>query len=379
MSDKAVITGTSTLGKSMQETAVEIPETTTPTTDTTTTTSNETSTTAVNQEGNLENITVPEVEIPVEDNVGIFDINFGEENSNQNEPAQQQQTQTFTDWKSALKSADRKEILAELGISEFADEINEHLKKGGKALDYIAAKGVNWNDVPDMDLVRADFDAKYPNLTKEEKAYLFNKKYVANADYDDDETVMSKGIDLKTAAYDIRQRKITEQQSFKMPEAIQPEQDADYTSWKENQSQLDTHRTNFKNFLANHEATKNLLQNKRVAIKVDDKGTSFNFGVDKPEAILNALTDGGETWRKLMNNAQGEPDIVKQHQIMLFAANPEKFVGQIFNYGKMQGMKQKVSENNHVNTPQGTQPRNPVTTTEREAWKSAKSSTLGGK
>lgn len=375
MSDKAVITGTSTLGKSMQEVAVEIHEQSATET-TTSPATNEPSTTSVTPEGNLQEIILSEVEQPpVEENVGTFDINFGEENSTQDEPAQQ--TQTFTDWKAALKSADRKEILKELGISEFADEINEHIKKGGKPADYITAKGINWNEVPDLDLVRADFDAKYPNLTKEEKAYLFNKKYVANIDIDDEEIVMSKGIDLKTAAYDIRQKRIAEQQSFKIPEVEQPEQDADYISWKQSQQELNTHRESFKNFLSNHEATKNLLQNKRVAIKVDDKGNTFNFGVNKPEAILNALTDGGNTWRKLMNNAQGEPDIQKQHLVMLFASDPERFVGQIFNYGKMQGVKQKVTENSNPLPPSGTQPRNEVTTTEREAWKNAKSSKLG--
>lgn len=374
MSDKAVITGTSTLGKSMQEVAVETPTEAMPTA-----TYNEPSETTVSADGSFETpaITLPEVEQPqAEENVGAFDIGFGEEEQAQDAP-QQQPTQTFSDWKAALKSADRKEVLKELGISDFADEINQHILKGGKAQDYITAKGVNWEEISDLDLVRDDINSKYPNLSKEEKNRIFNKKYVANDDIDSEETIMDKSIDLKTAAYEIRQKKIAEQQSFKLPEVVQPEQDGEYTSWKQQQAELNTNREQFKTYLANHEATKNLLENKRVAIKVDTNGTVYNFNIDKPQAVLSALTDNGTTFRKLINNEQGEPDIAKQQLIMLFASNPEKFVGQIFNYGKMQGVKQKVSENSNIAPPTGTQPRNEVTQTEREAWKSAKSSKLG--
>jgi hypothetical protein len=369
MSDKAVITGNSTLGESLKEVAVETPETT-PTPQ-----ENQTSQTSVTPSGDLETINIPSPEAaPIEENSSAFDIQFGEENAPQENIPQQ----SFTDWRAALKSVDRNELLKELGITEFAAQINEHLKKGGKASDYIAAKGINWNEVPDMDLVRAEFDAKYPTLSKEQKAYKFNKMYVAN-EVDDEETAMDKSINLQTAAYESRQRRIAEQQNFKEPEVIQPEQSAEYTNWQQQQAQLNTNREAFKNFLINHDATKSLLQNKRVAIPVDDKGTVYNFTIDRPEAVINALSDGGKIWSELIKNAQGEPDISKQQQIILFASNPQKFIGQIFNYGKMQGIKQKVSENNNLPPVSGTMPRNgAVNQTERDAWKSARSSTLGG-
>jgi hypothetical protein len=369
MSDKAVITGNSTLGESMKEVAVETPETTP------TPTESQTSSTSVTPTGELETINVPAPEpAPIEDNSSAFDIQFGEENKPQEGQTQQQQT----DWRTALKSVDRKELLNELGITEFAAQLSDYQKKGGKTSDFIAAKGINWNDVADIDLVRAEFDAKYPTLTKEQKAYKFNKMYVAN-EADDENEAMDKSINLQTAAYESRQRRIAEQQNFKEPEVIQPEQNAEYTNWQQQQTQLNTNREAFKNFLINHEATKSLLQNKRVAIPVDDKGTVYNFTIDKPEAVINALSDGGKIWSELIKNAQGEPDISKQQQIILFASNPQKFIGQIFNYGKMQGIKQKVSENNNVLPVSGTMPRNgAVNQTERDAWKSARSSTLGG-
>lgn len=315
------------------------------------------------------------------------DFSFGEpaiEPTTTSAPANQTTPATESkpafDLDSFLKNTDKKELYKKLGINDFAAELNDYISVGGDPADYLAAKGIDWNKVGDLDLIKNEFEKKYAFLTPEDRAILFNKKYAIN-DLDDDDTKADKRIAAQTDAHEIRMQRIAEQQKFKIPEKVNVASvidDPDYKNFKNTKEQREQAQNQFRQFVEAHEATKALNESKRVAVPLGEDGKTFNFNIKDPAAITNALTDGGQTLSKLFTNAKGEPDINKQQLFILFAHDPQKFVKHIFDYGRSQGAKATVESNQNAGRTIGGTPRtNATNSNERDIWKNARSSTLG--
>jgi len=324
---------------------------------TTQTTPTETSTTTVNESGNLGNSngqeaippttegTVQEA-APQEENVATFDLG---EPATSEQPADAQPT---FNWKEEIKKLDRKEVAKELGINEFSLEMDEYLAKGGKASDYIEKRGYNWNNISDEELVKGDLIKQYPDATQQQIERLYNKKYTQQ-EIDSDEDREDGLLLMKSEARRIRDAKIQEQNSFKIPEAIIPQiKDEAYEQWKQTQEAQPVMMEQLKKFYQTHDATKSLNESKRVAVSLGEGVAPFNFSINNPEVLTRMFTDGGETWSKVTSTKTGEPDVAKQHLIGLFSFDPIKYSQDIFNYGIQMGKKRLVEEGQNAQRPQ---------------------------
>ena len=373
MADKAKILGSSTFG------AEELPieSTITPT-------ENQNSETVITG-------TPTEIEIPSttetsqeniesqEDNNSSFEFSLGEENKPTDN--QQPQTEIGTSWKDILKKLspqERNEAAKELGFDDFDINFSDARKRGVEPSKYIYSKAIDWSKVNDIDLLKNDYRAKFPNATPIQIDKLIAKQYNQTEIADEEDRELG-ALMMQADAQKIREQKINESNSFQLPERIEPQKDEAYSQWKEQQETINRGRQGFNQFLAEHEATKNLLQNKRVAIPIGKDGRVFNINIDKPELINTVLTDGGKSWNKLVTTQDGKPDIAKQQMGVLFMANPQKFIDDIYNYGVSQGKKSIINGNTNATREIGTQPRGSVVNmTEREAFsKNARSSTYG--
>lgn len=280
---------------------------------------------------------------------------------------------TTTDWRDAIKAVDKKELLKELGVSDFAIGLDEHISNGGSTDDYLYAKGVDWNKVPDVDIIFDELKKEFPDATNVQLQRLFNKKY-NQGDLADDEEKEDGKLLLSADARKLRQGKIEQQQRFKSPEPIQKQQAAQVdNSAKERAEQI----AKINEFFASHEKTQNLINSKRVAIDLGDAG-QFNFNIDRPEILVKAITDN-VTWQKITSTSQGEPDVDKLFKIAKYAINPDAHDKALFNYGKSFGLKGIVKEGQNARRPDGQMPATP-NITEADAWKTqVKQSTLGAK
>jgi hypothetical protein len=287
-----------------------------------------------------------------EDNVSSFSTDLGGEKPEEQPDEKLGQKQPVYDWRSEIKKADPKEVAKELGLTDFAIEINEYQKKGGNPADYIAAKAIDYNQVSDEDLIKTDYRKQFPNLTKTEIDRLFNRKYGVADDMTEEEKE-DRLIQLKADGHLKRQEKITEQQRFKIPEANIPQtKDEAYEQWKQQQEAIPAAMETLKKFYENHEATKTLNESKRVAVSLGEGIALFNFSIDKPEVLTRMFTDGGEILQKLTSTQSGEPDVPKQHLFGLFLINPQKFMQDIFNYGLQTGKRKLVEEGQNAQRPQ---------------------------
>lgn len=257
-------------------------------------------------------------------------------------------------WKEAIKGVDKKEAAKELGITDFALELNDYMERGGSAADYINAKGIDWGSVADVDLIVSDMKKEFPKATDQQLQRMIAKKY-NQTEFAEDEDKEDGLLLLERDANKLRQEKISQQQSFKIPDAIIPEtiktqQDFDL-QMKAAQEQHQKEQEQIIQFYQNSEATKNLMTSKRVAIDLGDNG-KFNFKIDKPELVTEAITNA-EVWQKLTSTPQGEPDVLKQQLISLFAFNPQKFASELVNFGKSLGEEKFVVEGQNAKKPNG--------------------------
>lgn len=316
----------------------------------------ETSEASVNQNGELQNgaaQTETQQQSPQETNVSDFNLGFDEEDATaQQGAAQTQQQSQEVNWDELFKKIDRKEVAKKIGISDFALEIDDHLSRGGNAMDYLNAKAIDWDKTSDIDILKSEFSKKYYMLEPDMQEHLFQKKYGINVD-DDDDIKRDKAINQKIDAAEIRKIKKEEQSKFKIPDARTPtEQDKEYTDWKSSLQQQQQQKEQANQYISNHQSVKDLMQSKRVAIPLGENVKAFNFNLDKPELVMKAINDGS-FWSKLITNEKGELNVDKLIRITTYAFNPDKHDKDIFNYGKSYGVHDLVEEGQNAKRPDG--------------------------
>lgn len=295
--------------------------------------------------------TEPIVEEKIPD-VSVSNFSFGEDiHAVETQEVKAATVQPVFNFDEELKKVDKKEVLKKLGVNDFAIELNDYLLKGGKAEDYLNAKSIDYNNVSDEDLIKADLRKQYAGFTPDKIDKLFNAKYGVT-DSDTDETKEQKELQLEADGYLKRQSKIQEQQSFKIPDTPILQKDEAYEQWKAEQESQTKLNEQGKQWFLQHDATKALNESKRVTISLGDGVDPFNFSIERPDLITKVLTDGGETWGKLTSTKTGEPDVPKQQLLTLFAYNPQQFINHIFRYGVQMGERKPVVEGQNASRPQ---------------------------
>ena len=317
---------------------------------------------------------------PLEDNQSSFSMpSFdGEEDS---EGEEGQAAATVVDWKEELKKANPKDILKELGYDDFLAEFAEFRKNGGDAYKYLEAKAFDWETVNHQDLVLDELKLQYPHLTDDKIEKLYQAKY-KQSEYASDDDKEIGAIQLEADAELIRQKRIAEQKTFQIPDVMNSQEVNQFQERMAEQQKIENERVQQAlQFFKEHEATKNLMDSKRVAIDLGDNG-KFNFTVDKPETLMAVALDSEKWQRAIAVNPQEAdpsklvPDVAKLQKIALVALNPN-YEKDLVNYGKSLGLKSIVEEGQNARRPIGSTPAQPNESFAEAIKNRAKVGTLG--
>lgn len=335
----------------------------------------------------VQNEVVANVDTPVQDeateeNASTFSMpTFDGEASDGETDEASSEKQIFADWKEELKKANPKDILKELGYDDFIAEFAEYRKNGGDAYKYLEARAFDWNEVSHQDLVKDDLKLQYPHLTEEKIEKLYQAKY-KQSDYASDEDKEIGLIQLEADAELVRQKRISEQNAFQIPEVATAQEAVELQNRIAEQQKLQAeHSQRILEFFREHEATKSLYQSKRVAIDLGDNG-KFNFNIDKPENLMAIALDSEKWQRAISINPQEAdvnklvPDVAKLQKIALVALNPN-YEKDLVNYGKSLGLKAIVEEGQNARRPIGSTPAQPNESFAEALKTRAKVSTLG--
>ena len=317
---------------------------------------------------------------PLEDNQSSFSMpSFDGEEDYEGEEGQA--AATVVDWKEELKKANPKDILKELGYDDFLAEFAEFRKNGGDAYKYLEAKAFDWETVNHQDLVLDELKLQYPHLTDDKIEKLYQAKY-KQSEYASDDDKEIGTIQLEADAELIRQKRIAEQKTFQIPDVMNSQEVNQFQERMAEQQKIESERVQQAlQFFKEHDATKNLMESKRVAIDLGDNG-KFNFTVDKPETLMAVALDSEKWQRAIAVNPQEAdpskliPDVAKLQKIALVALNPN-YEKDLVNYGKSLGLKSIVEEGQNARRPIGSTPAQPNESFAEAIKNRAKVGTLG--
>jgi hypothetical protein len=334
----------------------------------------------VNEEATSTVVTEPEAQ--VEENVTAFSMpNFGDEPAEETSTEAQSSAQVqVTDWREELKKSNPKDILKELGYDEFVADFAEFRKNGGDAYKFLEAKAFDWNNVSHTDLVFDELKLQYPNLTDDKIEKLYQARY-KQTEFAADEDREVGLIQLEADAELVRQKRIHEQQQFRIPEVSRPQEVDNQLQYAEQERLLAEQQQQVLQFFREHDATKSLIESKRVAIDLGDNG-KFNFNIDKPENLMAVALDGEKWQRAISVNPQEAdpakliPDVAKLQKIALVALNPN-YEKDLVNYGKSLGLKAIIEEGQNARRPVGSAPAQPNESLGEAFGSRAKMGTIG--
>ena len=334
----------------------------------------------VNEEATSTVVTEPEAQ--VEENVTAFSMpNFGDEPAEETSTEGQSSAQVqVADWREELKKSNPKDILKELGYDEFVADFAEFRKNGGDAYKFLEAKAFDWNNVSHTDLVFDELKLQYPNLTDDKIEKLYQARY-KQTEFAADEDREVGLIQLEADAELVRQKRIQEQQQFRIPEVSRPQEVDNQLQYAEQERLLAEQQQQVLQFFREHDATKSLIESKRVAIDLGDNG-KFNFNIDKPENLMAVALDGEKWQRAISVNPQEAdpakliPDVAKLQKIALVALNPN-YEKDLVNYGKSLGLKAIIEEGQNARRPVGSAPAQPNESLGEAFGSRAKMGTIG--
>jgi hypothetical protein len=334
----------------------------------------------VNEESSSTVVTEPEAQ--VEENVTAFSMpNFGDEPDEETSTEAQSSAQVqVADWREELKKSNPKDILKELGYDEFVADFAEFRKNGGDAYKFLEAKAFDWNNVSHTDLVFDELKLQYPNLTDDKIEKLYQARY-KQTEFAADEDKEVGLIQLEADAELVRQKRIHEQQQFRIPEVSRPQEVDNQLQYAEQERLLAEQQQQVLQFFREHDATKSLIESKRVAIDLGDNG-KFNFNIDKPENLMAVALDGEKWQRAISVNPQEAdpakliPDVAKLQKIALVALNPN-YEKDLVNYGKSLGLKAIIEEGQNARRPVGSAPAQPNESLGEAFGSRAKMGTIG--
>jgi len=306
-------------------------------------------------------VVVEQSESALEENQASFSMPSFDGDSNEDEEGEA--AAAIVDWKEELKKANPKDILKELGYDDFVAEFAEFRKNGGDAYKYLEAKAFDWETVNHQDLVLDELKLQYPHLTDDKIEKLYQAKY-KQSEYASDDDKEIGSIQLEADAELIRQKRIAEQKTFQIPDVMNSQEVNQFQERMAEQQKIESERVQQAlQFFKEHDATKNLMESKRVAIDLGDNG-KFNFTVDKPETLMAVALDSEKWQRAIAVNPQEAdpskliPDVAKLQKIALVALNPN-YEKDLVNYGKSLGLKTIVEEGQNARRPVGSTPAQP--------------------
>lgn len=230
---------------------------------------------------------------------------------------QQDDNIEYLDWKQILKNE---------GYDDFSLGALEYYKSTGDLTPYIEAKSVDYEKMPDEEILRRDLRRAYSELSDDDFDLLYRTKVVdrfrLDDTYGDDEQRVGR-IELKYAAKDVRDKFIEEQKKFAPPKVEEANQQEDMTKWFES--------------VKADPATQQLLSGKRVS-----SSTGANFEVD-PNTILDQTYDTNKFFQNFVGS-NGQTDLNKWYKTLAFVNNMEAYEKTIWDSARAEGKREMFDE-----------------------------------
>lgn len=222
---------------------------------------------------------------------------------------------------------------------DFIKGVVEYYEKTGDITPYLQAKLVDFNQLPDEEIMRRSLREQYPDVSDKAFERLFKQevidKFKLDADeYGEDDYELGKEL-LKTEAAKARQKYLDWQKGFTAPEPVKDD------SQVQAELQVKQALEAFEKATRENELTKKLLESKRLTIK-DGEG-EFVFELPEVDSMVDMTLDNDKFFAQFAAG-EGQIDYNKWYKTVAYSQNQELFEKALINHGKALGRQEVTKE-----------------------------------
>jgi hypothetical protein len=216
---------------------------------------------------------------------------------------------------------------------DFIKKAVEYYETYGTLAPFLEATSVDYDSMPDVELLKLKFDKENSDLSDKAKAKLFEReleKYNLDA-YDEDEAEVGSAL-LQRDANKLRKSFKEEQSQF--VQSIQPASSTPQFTQEEIASQQEATRKIIEKGISGivkNNLIKLDLGTDNLNYQVTDTGKIVDYAVDSNKFLATFAKDGTVDWDKWS-------------KVVAFAENPTQFMGELIKHGKSLGRKAMEAE-----------------------------------
>jgi hypothetical protein len=223
--------------------------------------------------------------------------------------------------------------------------------------DFLIATHTNYDEIPDVDLIRMQVQNQYPTLQPDEQDLILKMKLEKEfniTDLEDSDNRVGQ-LMLRLEAQKIRDGLKQEQAQYQVKPRVNDEFEAYKQQMEAQRLQQEEQLAQFQNYLKSTPEYKNFETNRIV--QFGDGDIKVNYEVNaKAEDFLTDSLNQENFFAKFMNQ-DGALDLAKWQKVWAYANDPTTVERAIYNAGKSQGEKRLYDElhnakvDNTTNTP----------------------------
>jgi hypothetical protein len=207
----------------------------------------------------------------------------------------------------------------------FAKTLLSKYKEGKSIEDVVKIIGKDWSKAADLDLVKEDLARQ--GITEDDlQEYQIQKLYGEFSEDDDSPEAKLAKKQIKRTADELRAKFIKEQEEFGKPVNHQEKE----------MEQFRNQLQQWHEYIDKDDATKTLVESKRITFNHD--GREQNLEVDASK-LLETVKSPGKFIEQI-----GQMPLDMQYKVAAFLSNPNQFIGQLVELGKVSAKEALLKE-----------------------------------
>jgi hypothetical protein len=271
-----------------------------------------------------------------------FKILQEQDQTEQIEPEQveQQQTEQQPESQQQEEIRDEKPVQSDYKFKDdFIKDLVDYYEKTGDIIPYLEAKTVDYNQIPDEEIMRRNLREQYSDLSDKAFDRLYKQqvldRFKLDADeWGEDDSELGREL-LKSEADKIRNQYIDWQKKFKAPEPVNSNQD---------------YSKEFEKMVLQDEFTNRVVESKKLTIKTPDG--EFNYEIPEATSLVKMTVDNDKFFQQFADG-KGGIDYARWYKTAAYSQNPEQFERSLINYGKTLGRSEVTKELKNPSQPLG--------------------------
>jgi len=228
---------------------------------------------------------------------------------------------SYTDVEKALEEAPENAF-----ANEMVKKLNEYVKSGGEATDFLRTQTVDFSKMNDLDAIREVESMSDGGLTREEIEILLEEEYGYSEDATDREKTLAK-IKIKRAGENARKQLLEYQQRWAVPKVDKAEIEAANREESEKWQQ---------------ELSTAVDSNPEMVFQLGDEEFKYTPSDDMKKTVKDAY-DLTKFWTRYAKEGGGY-DVNKFVQDMHFLNNRDDIIKSVFTFAKGKGTEEIVDD-----------------------------------